>query len=67
MEANAVPGHDVFYVNDKVREVIADIDAIIRHFQAAGIIHDGAVEGTIQMSTLGMGHIRCSRRCNDFL
>ena len=67
MEANAVPGHDVFYVNDKVREVIADIDAIIRHFQAAGIIHDGAVEGTIQMSTFGMDYIRCSRRCNDFV
>ena len=44
METNAVPGNDVFYVNEKVREVIADLDALINCFLAAGIILDGGVD-----------------------
>ena len=67
MESNAVPGANVFFPNEKSRQQIPDIDEIIGHFKAAGVLQDAGVENSVQLSSRGLEVLHYSRRCTDFI
>lgn len=66
MESNALPGHNIFYVNDDVRAEVPEADAALQGFLAANVVCESAVQGAYQITPFGAGAVQYSRRCTDF-
>ena len=66
MESNALPGHNIFYVNDDVRAEVPEADAALQGFLAANVVCESAVQGAYQITPFGAGAVQYSRHCTDF-
>ena len=67
MEANALPGSNIFHVNSEVRREVPLADAALQGFLAAGVVVESGVQEAYQLTPVGIHAIQYSRRCTDFI